>query len=281
MKTSKAVITAANPHQRTLPLQTVVDRDGQPKAALNLILQEALSAGVSDIAVVICPGDQDAYATAAGEYTRHVQFIEQTQALGYGHAVHCAATFTGDDPFLLLVGDHLYVSRGKQTCARALVDIAAAEDSSVSAVQATHESQLPFFGAVGGQLSGSEEGIYEISRVVEKPTPTQAEQDLLVPGLRMGNYLCFFGMHVLSPLIMELLSRELEHSKDDHKTTLSTALARLADHERYLACELDGRRYDIGVRYGLLQAQLALALSSKDRDQVLSMLVNLLADTHH
>ena len=97
----------------------------------------------------------------------------------------------------------------------------------------------------------------------------------------MGNYLCFFGMHVLSPLIMELLSRELEHSKDDHKTTLSTALARLADHERYLACELDGRRYDIGVRYGLLQAQLALALSSKDRDQVLSMLVNLLADTHH
>jgi len=281
MKISKAVITAANPRQRTLPLQTVVDRDGQPKTALHIILQEALSAGVHDIAVVICPGDQDAYGTAAGEHARHVQFIEQTQALGYGHAVQCAAPFTGDDPFLLLVGDHLYVSRGKQTCAHALVETAMAQNCSVSAVQATHESQLPFFGAVGGQLSGSEEGIYEISRVLEKPTPTQAEQELLVPGLRMGNYLCFFGMHVLHPGVMELLSKEIEQSTEGQRTTLSTALARLADHERYLACELDGRRYDIGVRYGLLQAQLALALSSKDRDPVLSMLVQLLADTKH
>ena len=87
MKISKAVITAANPHQRTLPLQTVVDQDGETKAALNVILQEALSAGVTEIAVVICPGDQTAYATAAGDHARNVRFIEQTQPLGYGHAV--------------------------------------------------------------------------------------------------------------------------------------------------------------------------------------------------
>ena len=281
MKISKAVITAANPHQRTLPLQTVVDRDGQPKAALNIILQEALSAGVTEIGVVICPGDQDAYATAAGEYERHVHFIEQAQPLGYGHAVHCAASFTGNDPFLLLVGDHLYASRGKHTCARALVEVATTQDCSVSAVQATHESQLPFYGAVGGQLSGNETGIYEISTVLEKPTPTQAEQELLVPGLRMGHYLCFFGMHVVRPVVMEVLAEELKRNQGHGKTSLSAALSRLPDHERYLACELDGRRYDIGVRYGLLHAQMALALSSKDRDRVLSMLVQLLADSTH
>ena len=279
MKISKAVVTAASPDQRTLPLQTVVDRDGQPKAALNIILQEALSAGVSEIGVVICPGDEAAYATAAGEYARHVRFIEQAHPLGYGHAVHCAAPFTADDPFLLLVGDHLYVSRGKQTCARALVEVASAQDCCVSAVQATHESQLPFYGAVGGQLSGNETGIYEISTVLEKPSPTQAEQELLVPGLRMGHYLCFFGMHVLSPVVMEVLAGQLSRKPAGGRTSLSEALSRLPAHERYLACELDGRRYDIGVRYGLLHAQMALALSSKDRDQVLSMLVQLLADS--
>jgi UTP--glucose-1-phosphate uridylyltransferase len=278
MKISKAVVTAANPHQRTLPLQTVVDRDGHSKAALNLILQEALSAGVDEIAVVVCPGDREAYALAAGEHERHIHFIEQTEPLGYGHAVHCAAAFTGTDPFLLLVGDHLYVSRGKQTCAKALVEMATAHNCSVSAVQATHESQLPFFGAVGGQLKSNESGIYEINTVLEKPTPTQAEQLLLVPGLRMGHYLCFFGMHVLTPAIMTLLSDLLGDPAAAGKIPLSTALARLPGEERYLACELEGRRYDIGVRYGVLHAQMALALSSKDRDQVLSMLLQLLAD---
>lgn len=279
MKITKAIITAANPHQRTLPLQTVVDQDGEPKSALHIILEEAISAGLSEIAVVICPGDQEVYATAAGEHRRHVRFIEQANPMGYGHAVYCARSFTGDDPFLLMVGDHLYVSRGKQTCARSLVEVAAAQDCSASAVQATHESLLPYFGAVGGHLVGNERGLYEIVRVIEKPTPTQAEQELLVPGLRMGHYLCFFGMHVLGPQVMQLLAEDLRGNTGSTRVTLSGALSRLAAQERYVACELDGRRYDIGVRYGLLQAQLALALSSKDRDRILSMLVHLLADT--
>jgi UTP--glucose-1-phosphate uridylyltransferase len=58
---------------------------------------------------------------------------------------------------------------------------------------------------------------------------------------------------------------------------LTTALARLAARERYLACELSGRRYDIGVKYGLLAAQLALALDGNDRDEVLTTLLELLA----
>jgi UTP--glucose-1-phosphate uridylyltransferase len=74
-------------------------------------------------------------------------------------------------------------------------------------VQPTRESLLPLFGAVGGQRIKGTNDLFQVERVIEKPTPTEAEQSLLVPGLRAGNYLCFFGMHVLSPLVMELLER--------------------------------------------------------------------------
>ena len=119
--------------------------------------------------------------------------------------------------------------------------------------------------------------LYEVENVVEKPTPTEAEQSLIVPGLRAGHYLCFFGMHVLTPAVMDLLGQTLSNPAEAGKVHLSSALAKLAAVERYLAFELQGRRYDIGVKYGLLIAQLALALSGGDRDEVLSNLVELLA----
>ena len=143
-------------------------------------------------------------------------------------------------------------------------------------MQATHESKLPYYGTVGGRLVAGRKGLYEISEVLEKPTPTEAEQRLIVPGLRAGHYLCFFGMHVLTPAVMELLEEEVARA-GERGVHLTTALARLAKRERYLACELEGRRYDIGVKYGLLTAQLALALDGQDRDEVLSGLVELLA----
>ena len=146
----------------------------------------------------------------------------------------------------------------------------------MSAVQATHESKLPYYGTVGGRLVAGQKGLYEISEVLEKPTPTEAEQRLIVPGLRAGHYLCFFGMHVLTPAVMELLAEDIQRA-GERSVHLTTALAKLAKRERYLACELQGRRYDIGVKYGLLTAQLALALDGQDRDEVLSGLVELLA----
>jgi UTP--glucose-1-phosphate uridylyltransferase len=276
VKTRKAVITAAGRTQRNLPLQTLVDRDGQPKSALVILLQDVLQAGIEEIGLVISPGDQRAFAAAAGPHVDHIQFIEQPLPLGYGHAVFCAHSFTGTDPFLLLVGDHLYVSRSQISCARQLIEIAAAEACAVSAVQPTHESKLPYYGAVGARRLPGKAGLYQVDRVFEKPTPTVAEQKLLVPGLRTGHYLCFFGMHVLTSNIMSILKELGAETEGAH---LSTALNKAAERERYLACELQGRRYDIGVPYGLFIAQLALALSGKDRDEVLSHLVELLAQS--
>jgi UTP--glucose-1-phosphate uridylyltransferase len=271
----KAIITAAGKSQRTLPLQTLVDRDGATKTALRILIEELRSAGVREIGVVIHPGDQGAYETAAGQDGR-LEFIEQNHPLGYGHAVFCARDFVQGQPFILMVGDHLYVSGAEKRSAQQLVEMAAQENCAVSAVQATHESKLLYYGAVGGRLAAGQNGLYEISEVLEKPTPTEAEQRLIVPGLRAGHYLCFFGMHVLTPLVMDLLGEEIG-AAEGRSTSLTKALARLARHERYLACELIGRRYDIGLKYGLLTAQLALALNGQDREEVLSNLVELLA----
>ncbi len=279
MQIKKAIITAAGKNQRTLPLQTLVDRDGQPKSALAIIIEEVLKAGVEDIGVVVCPGDAAAYRAAAGGYANRLTFMEQPAPLGYGHAVWCAHAFTGPEPFLLLVGDHLYLSDGAKGCAQQLVEAAVAEACAVSAVQATHESKLPYYGAVGGQLVAGRKGLYHISQVIEKPTPTEAEQKLIVPGLRAGHYLCFFGMHVLTPAVMEVLGEDVAAAGPNGGVHLSPALARLAVRERYLACELQGRRFDSGVKYGLLTAQLALALAGHDRDEVLANLVDLLART--
>ena len=180
----------------------------------------------------------------------------------------------GGDPFLHLVGDHLYVSSGKTGCAKRLIEVAAAESCSVSAVQATRETLLSHYGAIGGQRVPGQQNLYRIDKVLEKPTPTEAEQSLNVSGLRAGYYLCFFGMHVLTATFMELLARD---RKAMGSITVSCALAELARREQYLALEQQGRRYDVGVKYGLFQAQLALALSGKDRDRVLAQLLELVA----
>jgi UTP--glucose-1-phosphate uridylyltransferase len=275
----KAVITAAGKNQRSLPLQTLVDRDGSPKSALAILAEEATDAGIEEIAVIVSPGTEDTYAASAGPHARRMRFIVQPEPLGYGHAVLCAAEFTGDDPFLLMVSDHLHISRNGASCVQQLIATAAAEKCAVSAVQATHESKLPLYGCLGGHRVPGRDRLYEVEAVLEKPTPTEAEQKLVVPGLRAGHYLCFFGIHVLPPAVMEMLGRRHAARVGGAATDLSGALAELARSERYLAHELLGYRHDIGQRYGLFSAQLALALAGDDRDEVLAQIVELLAQS--
>lgn len=278
MEIRRAVITAAGRSQRTLPLQTLIDRDGVQKAALQILVEEALAAGIEEVGVILAPGDGDAYRHAAGPHAGRLRLIDQREPGGFGHAVFQAAGFIAGEPFLLLVGDHLYLSRGEARCAQQLVAAARAESCSVSAVQATHEGKLPLYGTVGGRLVAGRPGLYEVERVIEKPTPTEAEQKLIVPGLRAGHYLCFFGMHALTPAVMDLLGRKIAMAGGDPRgVTLSSALAELCGRERYLASELGGRRYNLGLKYGLLTAQMALALDGGEREEVLAMLVETLA----
>lgn len=272
MQIKKALITSAGADQRKLSIQTLVDREGNRKTILEILINEVREAGIDEIGIIIHPGDRDVYSgIVAGD--KRIQFIEQDKQSGYGYAVLCGAGFIGDDYFLHLVGDHLYVNRTEMLCARHLTEVAKKYKCSVSAVTATRESLIPNYGTVGGKRMPQTNDLYLIDKVIEKPTPTIAEQKLIIPGLRAGHYLCFFGMHVLSSGVMSLLKKEMENS-GGNKIGLSNSLNALANQEQYLALEKNDWRFDIGTRYGLLKAQLALALSGNDRDQVMSELLD-------
>ncbi|HEV2448306.1 MAG TPA: UTP--glucose-1-phosphate uridylyltransferase [Candidatus Sulfopaludibacter sp.] len=270
MKIGKAVITAAGRDQRSLPLQTIIDRDGGEKSILGILIEQALAAHIEEVCVVVWPGDENVYRQAAGAHATAVRFVAQAQPLGYGNAIWSANEFTAGEPFLHIVGDHLHLNAGESADDR-IVRLSQSEECSVSGVQPTREGLLYRFGAIGGRAVPGRAGLYRVDTVLEKPTPTKAEQQLMMPGVRAGYYLCFIGIHVLTPTVMELLGR-------NPSATLSDALADLARREPYLALEDHGRRHDLGARYGLLIAQLALALHGRDRSQVLAQLVELLAD---
>ena len=146
----------------------------------------------------------------------------------------------------------------------------------VSAVQSTREHRLPYFGIVAGTSVPRFDGLYDVRTVVEKPTPTLAEQSLITPGLRSGYYLGYFGMHVLTSAVMECL-HEVASDESMERPSLSDAMAKLPHRGKYLAYQLRGRRYNIGEQYGVLIAQLAIGLSGRDRDLLLTELVELLA----
>jgi UTP--glucose-1-phosphate uridylyltransferase len=276
MQIRKAVITAAGKDQRNLPMQTLFDRQGKERSVLSLVVGEAVRAGIGDICIVVWPGDEESYSRLLANDGARLTFVEQKEARGYAHAVLCAQNFVNGEPFLHFVGDHIYVGTEQSGSAKRLVEAASAEGCAISAVQVTRENLLPFYGTVGGQPVAGKPGFYRVETVLEKPTPTEAEQHLMVPGLRGGQYLCFYGMHVLTPAIFEILSTMMAEAPTG-RVSLSRALAALAQREQYLAMIQTGQRFDVGVKYGLFVAQLALALNGEDRDDVLTQLIQVLA----
>jgi len=276
MQIRKAVVTAAGKNQRNLPMQTLFDQQGVERSVLSLVVREAVRAGITDVCIVVSPGDEEPYARLLADDGARLTFVEQTEARGYADAVFGSRSFVKDEPFLHFVGDHIYVGEETSGSAKKLVDVAASEGCAISAVQVTRESLLPFYGTIGGQPVPGKPGMYRVETVREKPTPTEAEQHLIVPGLRSGQYLCFYGMHVFTPAIFEILSGMLSETSKG-RVSLSAALAMLAEREQYLAMIQSGQRFDVGVKYGLFNAQLALALSGHDRENVLTQLVNVLA----
>jgi UTP--glucose-1-phosphate uridylyltransferase len=115
--------------------------------------------------------------------------------------------------------DHLYLSRGAVRCAQHGVERARAEGCAVSAVHSTREHMLPYYRTIGGRRLSPHPDLYEIENVVEKPTPSEAEQKLMVPGLRAGHYLCFFGIHVFTPAVLTMLDEAVVQSVGDEKIT--------------------------------------------------------------
>ena len=273
MKITKALITAASPDQRKLPLQTLIDRDRKQRTVLEILINEIRSAGIEEIGIVIQKQDKKRFREVMQlSSISGIEFIPQIDKRGYGQAFLSASDFIGKEPFLHLVGDHLYVNRTGENVAKQLIEMAEKHKCAISTVQRTRENRIGNYGTIKAERIQNESQLFKVNSVKEKPSPTYAEQHLMVPGLRAGYYLCFYGMHVLTPQIIELLEQR-EQKFPNETLGLSEALNELAKKNKYLALERNDSHFDIGIDYGLLKAQLALSLSGKDRDYLLSELL--------
>lgn len=309
MQIRKAVITAAARGERLYPVGDTVqkamlplaDLDGVHKPVLQIIAEEAFSSGIEEICLICAPGDEPRYKQAFNTLRQnlsqayssvdwakqqaakidflmnHLTFVVQEEMQGYGHAVYCAKDFAAGEPFLLLLGDHLYLSNHEERCASQLLKLARAQDCSVSAVNATPEYLIGQYGTLTGTHLGGEEGVYSIEKIIEKPSLSQAELELMTPGLQAAHYLCFFGMHVLEANIFELLETQINHSSNQTDIQLTPALQKLAQSSKYLAKQMAGRRFNLGTHFGWLEAQVAFGLNSDHASGLLSSIVNELA----
>ena len=311
MQIRKAVITAAARGGRLYPVGDTVqksmlpiaDLDGVHKPVLQIIAEEAFSSGVEDLCIICAPDDEARYrlafqtlrsnlldAFSQSDWAQkqadkisflldHLTFVVQEETLGYGHAVYCAKEFVGDEPFLLLLGDHLYLADHEQRrCAAQLLQLATDLNCSASAVNATPEHLIHQYGTINGRFVTNQQGVYDIQRIIEKPSISQAELDLKMPGLRAGHYLCFFGMHVLKSSVFTQLERIMSELKPGQDIQLTPALQLLANEESYMALEVRGRRFNLGTDLGWLEAQISFGLEGVNSKTLLRSLVNQLAE---
>src|SRR6476646_4217956 len=224
-KVRKAVITAAGRGTRQYPASSavqkemfpLVDRDGLTKPVIQIIGEEAIGSGIEEICIVTAPGEGKIYrnyfralddqtlksfkgkewavleSEKLADFGQRLTFAEQTSPEGFGHAVYQARAFVGDEPFLLLLGDHLYISDTKDRCARQLIKIFEQYMlDAVTGVQPTVERQLHLFGTIRGNPIDATKGIYKAELIIEKPSIEQAREKLVTPGLPAGNYLAHF-----------------------------------------------------------------------------------------
>jgi UTP--glucose-1-phosphate uridylyltransferase len=311
-KVRKAVITAAGRGTRQYPASTavqkemfpLVDRDGLTKPVIQIIGEEAIESGIEEICIITQPGEEPEYrdyfrrmtdeesrsfrgkdwailaSEKLGAFGERVHFAEQKSAEGFGHAVYQAKQFVGDEPFLLLLGDHVYISDTKDRCALQLIRVYEQYMlDAVSGVQPTVERLLHLFGTIKGTPIDAAKGVYKAELIIEKPTIDQAREQLVTPMLPAGNYLAHFGMHVFSPRIFDSLEYLIKNNiREKGEIQLTAAQEHMRQHtQKYWAVVSQGQRYDTGIPYGLMETQLALSLNGIHRTEICEAIARILA----
>jgi UTP-glucose-1-phosphate uridylyltransferase/mevalonate kinase len=281
----RAVIPAAGFGTRLFPaskatkkeLFPVVDRDGIAKPAILYIVQEALDAGIEEIVIIVQPDDLDDFRSFfndpvsvenfnklpktfqefAGrilDIGKRVTFVTQKAQEGFGHAIYCAREVIGDEPFLLMLGDHLYRSKGEKTCAAQLVEAYQRYGANILGLRSTPEDQIANFGTVGGVWV--EEGrVLNVTEFAEKPTADYARSNLRAPGMPEGEYLTVFGLYIIKPHIFEFLEEHIANNvRERGEFQLTSALDRLRREDGFYGLIMDGSRFDIGLPDSYLES---------------------------
>lgn len=274
----KAVVPAAGFGTRMFPatkaikkeLFPIIDRHGVIKPVILAIVEEALTSGVEEVCLVVQTQDRDlfedffasppaienynklsaegkAYNQYLMDLGRRVRFVMQDVQEGFGHAVHCARDWVGDEPFLLLLGDHLYASETDVSCARQLLDLYHRVGTSVVGLKATPLADVDKFGCVGGTWA-ERDSVLSITEFAEKPDPAYARKHLQVDGLDPDTFLSVFGLYVLKPSVFEYLEEHIAHNvRERGEFQLTSCLERLRQEDGFTGCVVKGKRFDIGL----------------------------------
>jgi UTP-glucose-1-phosphate uridylyltransferase/mevalonate kinase len=277
-KVRKAVIPAAGFGTRLFPaskatkkeLFPIVDKDGIAKPAILLIVEEALEAGIEEIIIIVQENDLNdfrsffneqvsienynklprhfqKYAQQIIEIGHKVRFVTQTMQEGFGHAVYCVCEAVGNEPFLLMLGDHLYRSASEKSCSRQLLEAYQRYGLSVLGLRRTPEHQIANFGTVTGVWI-EENRVLNVTEFAEKPTVDYARNNLRVPALPEGEYLTVFGQYIIKPQLFDYLAEHITNNvRERGEFQLTSALDRLRQEEGFLGLIMDGWRYDIGL----------------------------------
>lgn len=218
------------------------------------------------------------------EMGARLRFAVQGVPRGYGDAVYQAREFVGGEPCLVMLGDHVYLPSQRHTrepagaeprrCARQLLDVFEAFGAATSAVNVVGEEWLYNFGTVRGRKVASPNpvptngtAVYEVDEIVEKPSPAYARAHLRSEGLPEGKWLCWFGLHAMTPGIFDCLGEMIRRGQRE-EVQFTAAQEMLRQRERYLVAVIDGERHDTGDPKGLVETQVALALRSQRADAV-------------
>ena len=299
----KAIIPIAGYGTRLFPatkavpkaLFPIITQDGLAKPIIQLIIEEALSAGVEEVCLVAQPhqvepikdyfsGDvPDAIrgkpelaeqADKLVEIGGRLQFAIQAEPQGFGHAIYCAKDFARDDPIMILLGDHLYISDTDATCAKQLVDVFAEVGKSVTSLDVCDESELSLNGIVQGNPTLDTPNLYALASIAEKPDVDFAREHMRVDGVwdtaDTYQYLCHFGIDLLTPLLFDILDFNYRNQILTHgEIQLRDAMAEVVRQEGMFGYRVVGSRYDTGNPQELLRTTYTFGMHGPYRNSLI------------
>ena len=282
MKVKKAIIPAAGLGTRFLPATKAQPKEMLPivdKPTLQYIIEEAIASGIEEILIITgrnkkCIEDhfdksvelemelEKAGKSELLELVRDISdmvdihYIRQKEPKGLGHAIHCAKTFVGNEPFAVLLGDDVVDS--EVPCLKQLIDCYSEYKTTILGVQTVPESETNKYGIVDG--IHIEDRVYKVKDLVEKPAVDEAPSNVAI-----------LGRYIITPQIFEILEKT-EPGKGG-EIQLTDALKTLISQEAMYAYNFEGRRYDVGDKLGFLQATIEFALKKDElRDRFLDYL---------
>lgn len=287
MKVRKAVIPAAGFGTRFLPATKAMPKEMLPvvdKPTIQYIVEEAIASGIEEILIITGKSKRaiedhfDRSVELELELEKKektellnlvnnisdmvdIHYIRQKEAKGLGHAIHCARTFVGNEPFAVMLGDDI-VHNESTPCLKQMIDCYDEYQSSVLGVQTVEEQHVSKYGIVDGKQL--KDKVYTVNGLFEKPSIVEAPSNVAI-----------LGRYIINASIFDILA-DTKPGKGG-EIQLTDALMELAKQEDMVAYDFEGKRYDVGNKLGFLEATVETALRRDDlKDDFLAYLKSVL-----